>query len=712
MSKKNTTAKGRRLEDEVADIYRQLGATIVKKNIDVHGIEVDVYVEIESPDGSPTRYAIDAKNWSSRVTGPHMRDCVNNFTFMKQKNAIDIGAVVSVTGFTGSAQAAAEAGGVRCIGIAELRRRIADFSPYLQKWVSDYEEDPRGLRAVYLPLAVTEESPTDGGTLDAFLESWLHSGDCHITLLGNYGTGKSTTLRRVMYERALRYLEDPDNNRIPIFVELKKFKSAPETPALVTHLLVNTFGISINYAKFCQLNEDGRFLLILDGFDEMVEKSLDGMPEQLFDELSNLAARESKVILSCRTHYFRDPNEVVDVHSENRETNLYRKIHGREGFRILHLNPFTKADVEMYLQSSFGDEWRRYKTAIESTYDLESLSKIPILLEMMVETLPDLLETGESISRSTIYRRFTDKWIKRDQWRRALAARDRLGLCTVLAVHFYRNQQDAIHWSDLPDFLRENFPELIKTRKDLEVVDHDIRTCNFLIREKDGGQYFFVHKSFMEFFVATRYLQSIENREHDGLDGLGNNVTGRVVWEFLLEMIRQKHLAILRQGVFVSDKVDVATLMSARYSSVDQGLYTSDESLGNAAYILYLNQQGLEGSNLRSARFTQFSWNNVSFSRAILTGSKFEKNHLQNVDFNGAQLSHADFSGSKLQRVDFSEADLNGTNLLKVDLDQSTIGSIAQSRHWGSARMSSGLRRKIESLYKRSGPIQEYRAEK
>ncbi|MCL5125250.1 MAG: restriction endonuclease [Deltaproteobacteria bacterium] len=134
----NTTKKGRKLEDEVADIYRQLdGVKSVIQNTSIMGIQVDVYVEIETQDGVSSRYAIDAKNFDCSVNSDHVRKCINDFTVLRNGNKIDHGLVVSATDFTKDSHAAArETAGVTLMEIISNLLKALTISNLLQKFLS------------------------------------------------------------------------------------------------------------------------------------------------------------------------------------------------------------------------------------------------------------------------------------------------------------------------------------------------------------------------------------------------------------------------------------------------------------------------------------------------------------------------------------------------------------------------------------------------
>jgi sulfatase modifying factor 1 len=58
-----------------------------------------------------------------------------------------------------------------------------------------------------------------------------------------------------------------------------------------------------------------------------------------------------------------------------------------------------------------------------------------------------------------------------------------------------------VHYSRIPDRVKERFG--LEKAEEIDHFEADVRTCNFLNRD-DEGDYTFVHKSFMEFFAASR----------------------------------------------------------------------------------------------------------------------------------------------------------------------------------------------------------------
>lgn len=703
MKNETTIQKGKKLEDEVADIYRNLdGVTQVIQNHSISGVQIDVYVEIESNDGTINRYAIDAKNYNSNVSAEVARKCITDFQMLRQANKIDKGIIVASKGFSKDANAAIKEAGFTSLLITDLRKRSLDFSSYLNTWIKNYEQEEIPRLVKYISLTARKSNNINVGNLDKYLLKWLKESGNHITLLGNYGTGKSTTLKHLMYVQAQKYLENPDDERIPIFIELKGFRQAPKSRQLITDILVNDFGVNINYRKFQELNEKGKFLIILDGFDEMADRVLDGLPFEHFEELSAFACDKGKVILSSRTHYFRDHEQLLEVHLQT--SNRLSFLEDRNEYEILFLNSVTEHDINDYLKAYFNNNWEYYKNIIKKTYDLYSLAEVPILLNMIVQTLPEMISEGMQINRSAIYQTFTDKWLKRDNWRRALHKNDRLYFCKELAFYFYTSNQNTVHWSELPRFIREYFKDKVKTHTDLDVFDSDVRTSNFLKRKEDSGEYSFVHKSFMEYFVARYFYENIERRVYNGLDQLEDYVKSKVIYEFLIEMLSKKDVDFLFQVVHEKEVYDYSKLMSNKESEENK-VYTNPISLGNCAYILTQKGYHLDDAILDTAVLAGFDLENISFKNASLTGAIFKGCTLSNINFNNANLRLSTFEGANLKNCDFTGAILDKVDFRNAVIDGKTINTIAHSKHWGSAKLIEEHRKKVERAYIKPGEL-------
>jgi hypothetical protein len=109
--------------------------------------------------------------------------------------------------------------------------------------------------------------------VEKYINDWIESDkSVHLTILGDFGAGKTTICERIVLEKA-KLLNKTDlietNTRIPILIELKNYTGGVPVESLITDYLVNKLSINISFKEFEILNKKGRFLIILDGFDEI-----------------------------------------------------------------------------------------------------------------------------------------------------------------------------------------------------------------------------------------------------------------------------------------------------------------------------------------------------------------------------------------------------------------------------------------------------------
>ena len=189
--------RDRALELQIADIYQQLGAITVRTNLRLAGQQLDVYAELTTADGFLTRVGIDCKNYASPVGVNETNKSAQKLSLLRQTGRIDIGVLVSTAGFTAEASSAADELGVKTRTFADLLRQVADFTTYLTKAIAKYEQTEIYQKGLYRKLRCLSESGEDLGMVDDHVPQWLASGGRFLTLLGDYGTGKTTFAERL-----------------------------------------------------------------------------------------------------------------------------------------------------------------------------------------------------------------------------------------------------------------------------------------------------------------------------------------------------------------------------------------------------------------------------------------------------------------------------------------------------------------------------------
>ncbi|WP_030180966.1 SIR2 family protein [Streptomyces violaceorubidus] len=446
--------------------------------------------------------------------------------------------------FTSQARARAE--DTRIMSIAQFYRTMLNIDAYLARMLQEYEEE--GIDKLWVELACEvpqydrmRSVPLSTDSFDdveAFLDVWIDTpGRNHISILGDFGTGKTWLSRHYAARLARRYLEDCEHNRVPILISLRdrSHGDSVNIKELITDTLVNAYGMHLpgGYETFQFLNRHDSLVLILDGFDEMQARLDDLATVRNFDELAKVVEPDAncKAILTCRTSYFRTDLEEREVLAGEGLQRINLK--GRPNFEILHLVQFDDERIRKSLRRQVGDRAEGYYQDIHRIYDLGNLAQRPILLSMIAATLPRLVQQN-TVNPATLYETYTDEWMRKNlvEQRSIMESREKRTVMQDLAWEMFRRETASIHYSELPRALQDSLTS--RSTALMHNYEHDVRTQSFLQRD-NAGFYGFAHKSFMEFFIAQRIFTDIcQNYSGRLMDAQTSYETDQFVKDLLL----------------------------------------------------------------------------------------------------------------------------------------------------------------------------------
>jgi WD40 repeat protein len=544
---------------------------------------------------------------------------------------------------------------IQAYTLAEFTDRLADFRPYLQSLIREYETSD--IPRFYVPLTVRaeveqEELSQDFEPLESYLDTWLNQpGRNYLSILGDFGSGKTWFCQHYAYLTARRCLSDPRHNRIPLLITLRDYTRAYDIEQLITDAIVNRFkvGLAAGYKTFAQLNESGRLLLIFDGFDEMERRVSDYRTKlENFWELTRAASQACKVLLTCRTPYFRHRNEEEEILIPSRDRITLSAgeqvidLHERKGFEVIHLLDFTDEDIQSALQKRLSNNWESAYKKIEETANLLDLASRPVLLDMIVKTLPQF-QNADRINLATLYKTYVDS-VLQGRWRSdsdSLSPKDRLYFMQELAWEMVQADRQTVPFSEFPERIIKYF-ELKNDPGRATFLDRDVRTQSYLVRD-DMGNYGF-HKSFLEYFVSCKMATALDHLHEDVTHAVEVWKTGPLTPElrnFLVDMVSD-----------AGSQTDYAPLLrhlieATRNKSFAEAGYAG----GNAATLLHLQGYSFTGEDL---------------SYTVLVG---------------ADLSHCDLTEANLQNANLCQANLRGctlvdTNMRDTDLMHIRVGEM------------------------------------
>jgi len=533
-----------------------------------------------------------------------------------------------------SAVEATRAGGrVQALTLAGFYRELLDFRAYVETLIDDYEESE--LARYYVDLGCVRYSYDEEGQevgqdrykpLDGYVDDWLKERGAggernHISVLGDYGTGKTSFCRQYAARQGRRWLADPDRERIPVLINLRDYAKTLKVSSLVTEALVNQYGIQgATFEAFARYNGDGKLLIFFDGFDEMAQRTGVRTAVDNFWEMAQVVVPGSKVVLTCRTPYFRTHHEArallrgqtfpalerggPSVLERGGPSSLggteggdYIDLRDRPNFEIVHLDPFSDEDIQAVLRARFPDRWEAHWEQIQRIYNLPDLARRPVLLDMMAQTLPKLKQ-GQKINAARLYRVYTDMWLERElkKGRLLLAPADRRLFAEELAMEMLGSGELAIHYSGIPARVRDHFR--LEKAQEIDHFEADVRTCNFLGRD-EAGNYAFAHKSFQEFFAASR-LHRLMLKDRATADGpviINEEVRLFLGDLFALELKPEpgppseppEGFVWVPPGEFVLGGRDGLDLQIAR---LEEGVFAARAPVTNAQYARFVAETG------------------------------------------------------------------------------------------------------------------------
>ena len=175
----------------------------------------------------------------------------------------------------------------------------------------------------------------------------LLKGGGRLILLGDYGAGKSMTLRH-LYQELRKVHFKGETPKFPVFVNLRDHYGQSE-PAEILERHARNIGFA-NPSHLVRAWRAGYIHLLLDGFDEITTLSIQGLWTKLRDnrframEAVRRLAREhplgSGLVITGRAHFFDSPKE---------RRNALALSHN---FLEFSLNEFTDDQVANYLKQS------------------------------------------------------------------------------------------------------------------------------------------------------------------------------------------------------------------------------------------------------------------------------------------------------------------------------------------------------------------------
>jgi hypothetical protein len=555
MADSSTDPAHRATEKRVASVYEALGYT-TSHNVIVAGQQVDVLAEQLIPGTGMIRVHVEVKT-TSKPTLPidEVRTFINSANALQTGSDIDRSMLVSTAALSPNAYAALE-GHPRldACTLDDLERRVLRFDEGLVRIVKHYGDTK--IARTYVDLAVTATSnspalPKQARRVSDLVDVAVAVPGSAVVLLADYGAGKSTALQHIEADLARRRLEDAAQ-LVPFFAELKHIENFTSLADFVVDAFRSRFGFALPAERLMELINEGRFVLLLDAFDEITLRGGEPRRAELLQMLAPLLLSRSPAIMTTRPSYFHSRAEYDKALASARiglakqyghTPDMHRRVHqairgitagmpqlgvtaaadsGAE-FLSYQLQLLDDAQIDSYLErcstefSERGiDDWRDVRSFLDSIYDISDLIARPFLLEMVVQTVLSggLNVKGQttSLGAAGLYETYTHLKLEHDRVKAAsrrevLGDEDRQQFAEDCAVRMLRTDTLTLDSETVHSLADKRFAN---RRTVIADVITDLRTCSFMTTAADGS-WRFIHRSFQEFFVARRIAGGLDD---------------------------------------------------------------------------------------------------------------------------------------------------------------------------------------------------------
>ncbi|KAF0529281.1 NACHT domain-containing protein [Gigaspora margarita] len=520
-----------------------------------------------------------------------------------------------------------------------------------------------------------------------------------LLLLGSGGTGKST-FNRYFARRLWECAKNDMTQSIPLFIALAPLEGLiNKNRDFIEAYLREKGNLSSDQIKELR---NRKFVFILDGYDEIVERERHCYDSNMFTEWKN-----AKIIISCRPEY-------LDEGSRER---FWPKENGKKGFQELILTPFSWVEIEQYIKNYVdyskknGSQllWDadRYIQEIKAISQIEELVCNPVLLKIILTILPDLRKSGTSqINRIVLYEEFIKKWFERAQERlqKIQLKKEEREEFDRLKVDF---TEHCLRFGK--EFAFKMFVDNNKVVVDYDPINEKITSewAKFLGNEdvklllirfnmplfRRGNQYWFFHKSLRDYLISCALLDSLKDTSQATRFNMQSITPEPAIQQFLAEQVKQ--MPEYKQPLF--DFIEY----SKRNTNIRNASANAIMVLSCASISVNLSNIRIPGTDLSNGNF-----NNLQFTRADLNNVNFQNANLQNAnltdaDLTGANLRRSNNQGSNLQGVNLQKANLEGASLQNANLEGASLenanleGASLQDAKLMSANLSGAILRRL-----------------
>ncbi len=521
------------------------------------------------------------------------------------------------------------------------------------------------------------------------LQRWVAdpTGPPFAAVLGEIGSGKTTTLQML----AAALVADPTAPPV-ILIDLRDYFDSADPKLenlLAEHLRRHDSEKSLTPADLLRAVREERALIIFDGLDEKIISMSEAARQNFIRELWRVlpadlldapaSSGRGRLIISCRSHYFPTIQSQSSGYLANDRGHATEK-----DYLACIMLPWQDEQIREYLSRLLGEE----KSAIaldliETIHNLKDLAQRPYLLNLIgpeLEGLENDRHAGRSINAASLYHKFTERWLARDDGKHVFTPTHKRRLMEQLAADLWQENSREWPWERveewLDDYLHAHPAMAGGYSESRAVLKQDFRTATLFLRPDGSADSFrFAHTSLQEYFLASHLCRSLHTRDGQPAEAWNLPMPSLETLDFLGQMlqtlpVRDQETSLQRLRELLGNP---AAPVLSRGAAMRYWLLASEKSLpvpdrpDLAMSGIDFTAWEFHGSAERPLRF-----GSVDFSESVLIRATFEYVHFAPASrWCGADMRSVKFIESQLVAADFSAARLDGIFFRKCDLRDS-----------------------------------------
>jgi hypothetical protein len=386
--------------------------------------------------------------------------------------------------------------------------------------------------------------PEDGtnrtlGNVDVldYLEDWsVAAGVGHISIIGEYGQGKSTALLAFCASWARRWAVGDRGGRVPLLIELRGKSPKRQTP----EVFLGEWGqrYRLNGEALHNLVRTGQTVLIFEGFDEIQDAGLRLERIEQFNALWSLSYPGTRLVFTGRPNFFLDTFEMRRLLKDSR-TDRDAGLGSSEIYSLSFMDLDGIADALRCVDPSRRNEIVELCRHDNAFFDIARRPSMLPVIASQWDQIKQEASGASGITSARIIRSFIDFLYARKE-----SDVDRLGEYQVLhrEVRHYFTQRVSWRMADarlsntIPisvfssevvaglDWLDAEFRarpdegtamatsiKMLRARYQgrpqselVAAVSHDVRTYGLLVPDPAGGpgNLYFPHKQYFEYLLG------------------------------------------------------------------------------------------------------------------------------------------------------------------------------------------------------------------